>query len=310
MTRELVSVLSPVPSAPVPLRRGLSYSPKALALGHDPKEVMLPLRDDARFVLIGKSRRTRIVYTPKPLMHDPEAGPPFVITDELPVYQAALLARDRHPADGFLSTLNILDPEQIAELEHWIGRRHPSRRPTRLLGELRAPRVENVTERDRRICWAVARELSAAIAAGTTKPVRTELDPQGRPIYLACLIQLADALAVTGRRGDAGVIFSSLASWYDPIKPEPRKRPPSRLKPFWPEAEAVVMGWLEENGCPQAGDGNQAKLERFVASWLEERGLEASDSAIHRHVRGCIERYRESLKREVHWSAVPPMNLH
>jgi hypothetical protein len=50
-------------------------------------------------------------------------------------------------------------------------------------------------------------------------------------------------------------------------------RPPSRLKPFWSDAEAIAMGWLEENGCPQKGDGNQAKLERFVAGWLEERGF-------------------------------------
>jgi hypothetical protein len=75
----------------------------------------------------------------------------------------------------------------------------------------------------------------------------------------------------------------------------PRSLPPSRLKPFWPQAEAVAMRWLEENGCPRPGDGNQAILERVVADWVDEHGWEASASAIRRHVRNCISRYRENL---------------
>jgi hypothetical protein len=79
------------------------------------------------------------------------------------------------------------------------------------------------------------------------------------------------------------------------LAPDGRSFPPSRLKPFWSQAEAVALRWLEENGCPQPGDGNQAILETVVADWLAERGHEASESTIRRHVRRCMKRYRESL---------------
>jgi len=67
-------------------------------------------------------------------------------------------------------------------------------------------------------------------------------------------------------------------------------RPPSRLKPFWSDAEAVAMVWLKDNGCPRPHDGNQAILEKFLADRLDEHGWDASPSAIRRHVVGCIER--------------------
>jgi len=77
--------------------------------------------------------------------------------------------------------------------------------------------------------------------------------------------------------------------------PDGRSFPPPRMKPFWSQAEAVALRWLEENGCPQPGDGNQAILETFVADWLIEHGWDASASAIRRHVRDCIARYRGNL---------------
>ena len=74
-----------------------------------------------------------------------------------------------------------------------------------------------------------------------------------------------------------------------------RQLPPSRLKPFWPQAEAVATRWLEENGCPRRGDGNQAILEKVVADWIDEHGWEAGESTIRRHVRTCIEDYCRRL---------------
>jgi hypothetical protein len=79
--------------------------------------------------------------------------------------------------------------------------------------------------------------------------------------------------------------------------PSPTKpAPPSRLKPFWKQAEAMIIEWLEENGYPMPGDGKQAELERWIADQLEKRGLEASESAIRRHVRDCIKRYRARVE--------------
>jgi hypothetical protein len=75
-------------------------------------------------------------------------------------------------------------------------------------------------------------------------------------------------------------------------QPAAVKPPPSRLKPFWVEAEKVIMRWLADDGCPEDRDGGQAKLEASAADLLTERGWDASASAIRRHVRACMTRYR------------------
>ena len=67
---------------------------------------------------------------------------------------------------------------------------------------------------------------------------------------------------------------------------------PSRLKPFWTNAEIQIMDWLGENGCPEPRDGNQAILETWVAEWLPNHGYEAGESSIRRHVKRCITTYR------------------
>ncbi len=227
------------------------------------------------------------------LSPDPDAGEPFIVTDALTVREAAMIYRDRHPAGRWLSTVNIFDPEHIATLERWIGRRDPP--AVKLLGDLRAQPAESDQERDRRISWEVASELSTAIDNHKIAPVHTERDPQGRTIHLACIVQLADLLAIARKRGDAGEIISSMTNWYEPAKSEPPALPPSRLKPFWGEAEAAAMSWLAENGCPRPRDRHQAVLEKFVAEWLAAHGWEAGETTIRRHVRCCIERFRKSL---------------
>jgi hypothetical protein len=69
----------------------------------------------------------------------------------------------------------------------------------------------------------------------------------------------------------------------------------SRLLPFWDDIEKQIMTWLEDNGCPAGGDGNQAGLERDTIKWIEARGNKAGPSTVRRHVRSCMERYREQL---------------
>jgi hypothetical protein len=73
------------------------------------------------------------------------------------------------------------------------------------------------------------------------------------------------------------------------------RRSPTRLKPFWSDAEAVIDKWLEENGCPRGGDSTQAKLEKYVADWLDARGHEAGTATIRRHVHERIVRFRKAL---------------
>jgi hypothetical protein len=50
--------------------------------------------------------------------------------------------------------------------------------------------------------------------------------------------------------------------------------------------DQVIDPWLEENGCPVTGDGEQAKLEKFVADYLDSRMVEGgpSESTIRLHV--------------------------
>ena len=74
----------------------------------------------------------------------------------------------------------------------------------------------------------------------------------------------------------------------------PRK-PPSRLKSFWGDGHLAIMEELRENGCPADRDGSQAKLEDFVSKWLIDRGHEASESTIRRHVKSCMSRYRQEV---------------
>ena len=71
-----------------------------------------------------------------------------------------------------------------------------------------------------------------------------------------------------------------------------RSVPPSREKAFWPAARVAACEWLTENGCPAPSDGNQAELERWLTKWLEDRGHEASESTVRRHVARCIKERR------------------
>jgi hypothetical protein len=91
-----------------------------------------------------------------------------------------------------------------------------------------------------------------------------------------------------------------LQLWPEPAEatrePAPVNLPPSRLKPFWAEAEKIIMTWLAEDGCPADRDGGQAKLEARAAELLIARGWEAGTSTIRRHVRACMERHRKNTK--------------
>jgi hypothetical protein len=72
-----------------------------------------------------------------------------------------------------------------------------------------------------------------------------------------------------------------------------RKTPERRLPRKWRDAGEAAMKWLDDNGWPERGDGNQAKLERYIATWLGEHGYEeAGEATIRRHVVRWIEKRR------------------
>lgn len=78
----------------------------------------------------------------------------------------------------------------------------------------------------------------------------------------------------------------------------PKKKPAagsSRLKPFWPKTREAAFEWLTANGCPEKGDGGQARLEAYVADWLAARGYSAGKSTLRGHVRSWIAEFRATL---------------
>jgi hypothetical protein len=73
------------------------------------------------------------------------------------------------------------------------------------------------------------------------------------------------------------------------------KRRPSREKPFWEQAREVAFRWLDDEGCPEPGDGRQAELECYVEEWLSLRGHRAGEATIRRHVASWIAERRAAL---------------
>lgn len=74
-------------------------------------------------------------------------------------------------------------------------------------------------------------------------------------------------------------------------------RRPSGRNPaaYWGIARKAAMMWLEDNGYPQAGDGNQAQLEKYISDFLGKRGYYPAKSSVRRHVVEWIAEYRNSV---------------
>jgi hypothetical protein len=78
-------------------------------------------------------------------------------------------------------------------------------------------------------------------------------------------------------------------------KPDSPKRSGGWQNPRWLGAGDAAMQWLVDNGYPTGGDGNQAKLERHIASWLEACGEHVGEATIRRHVVDWIRERRVEL---------------
>jgi hypothetical protein len=66
-------------------------------------------------------------------------------------------------------------------------------------------------------------------------------------------------------------------------------------KPIWKAAEIEAKQWLDDNGCPEPGDGEQAKLERHIADWLALRGHHPAESTVRLHVGVWIGKFQAGL---------------
>jgi hypothetical protein len=61
---------------------------------------------------------------------------------------------------------------------------------------------------------------------------------------------------------------------------------------FWRGAKEAAQKWLDDNGCPAEGDGQQANLERFIAEWIGDENRGGSLPNVRRHVSRWIQERR------------------
>jgi hypothetical protein len=179
------------------------------------------------------------------------------------------------------------------EVLDWVRGRNPTVSIDRILDKL----LELCETGRVRAWWPVARDGKVLTPCATFEPIPTnywigigfsQRDP-GHPtgkVY-SCSISRGVTVEVLFSRDDVLRELQPLA--------DAGTKLPSRLKPFWTNAEIQIMGWLDENGCPRPRDGNQTELEKFVAEWLDGHGYEASEATIRRHVHRCIGRYRRKI---------------
>jgi hypothetical protein len=80
----------------------------------------------------------------------------------------------------------------------------------------------------------------------------------------------------------------------NPVEPKPARRRHGRTEAaYWPEVHKLMDDYLEQNGAPEPGDGEQAKLEKQAAEWLCERTDEPpAESTIRDHVKNRIDEYK------------------
>jgi len=145
----------------------------------------------------------------------------------------------------------------------------------------------------------IYRELVRDIGRDRIIPVKTAYCSDAPDVFdpTRCLLDIEPIIAVARRRGDFGPTLADLLAQHGNKSRDEKSRsvPPSREKAFWAAARVAACEWLTENGCPAPGDGNQAELERWLTKWLEDRGHEASESAVRRHVARCIKERRAEL---------------
>lgn len=66
--------------------------------------------------------------------------------------------------------------------------------------------------------------------------------------------------------------------------------------PIWVDGEKFIDDWLDENGSPRPGDGEQAKIEAAVREWFVSRTEDPpATSTIRAHVTKGMREHRKKL---------------
>jgi hypothetical protein len=135
------------------------------------------------------------------------------------------------------------------------------------------------------ICWQISRvglySLVRFDRAEIERWLATAAEHVERKAVPAVIISLSESPTADATAAGEGALLKA--------------RGGSKPRAFWAEARRAAMEWLEEEGCPAPGDGQQAILERHIAQWLEDRGHRASEPTVRRHVRNWISERRAEL---------------
>jgi hypothetical protein len=81
----------------------------------------------------------------------------------------------------------------------------------------------------------------------------------------------------------------------DDEEPSTNRRKGRIPKPVWKAAQAEATNWLNDNGFPAPGDGDQAKLEKHITDWLGDRNQHCAASTVRAHVVQWIKDYIANL---------------
>lgn len=182
----------------------------------------------------------------------------------------------------------------IGELFDWVRERNTGVSINAILNKL-----HELCETSRvRAWWPVGREGKVLTPCATFEPIPHNYwmaigfsrDDQRRPTG-----KVYGPISPRGMKVEVHFSRDDVLRELQPLVDSGTKLP-SRLKPFWTAVEIKIMNWLDENGCPRPRDGNQAILETWVAELLANKGYEASESSIRRHVKQCIANYRDRTR--------------
>jgi hypothetical protein len=153
---------------------------------------------------------------------DGDAGDPFIVGDELTIFEAAMVYCGRDP--GGLARF-IEDPS-LSDHESFVGRNVLPRR--------------NFDERPYKISWAVWRDLYEMMDRREIEPVRTYYSSDGKLDPLTTVIRTVDLANLAKKRGDASFDFSPWMPGPTSDAPPPRTER-ARPRPKRDRARALIL---------------------------------------------------------------------
>jgi hypothetical protein len=204
-----------------------------------------------------------------------DAGDPFIVGDELTIFEAAMVYCGRHPCGRFI------EGASLRVHESFVGR---SVLPQR-----------NFDERPHKTSWAVWRDLCERVDRGEIEPVRKYYSSDGKLDPLTTVIRTVDLANLAKKRGDSNLDFSS---WM-PAEGSEKVRFPAGRKPKadWDALEEALKLRIDEIGFPIPDhDDKNWRRKVDVIGWaqdfLEDRKEQAATTTVAGHIDKMLARLK------------------